>query len=112
MHFEVPVAMGDSSREGASRSPVRKHKNGDDRLHHSKHKSHKHRPEDVHDKHAGKHRRDETEEERKERKRVKKAKQREGEKLEVLDDDDDGGVWVEKGVGEALVSPSSHLLQV
>ncbi|WWC86011.1 uncharacterized protein L201_000882 [Kwoniella dendrophila CBS 6074] len=110
--------MGESSRRARerSRSPSRKHRESKDKHqdrdrdrspssskhhHHSHHKSSKYDDEDRHGKHKkDKHReRDETEEERKERKRLKKDKKRSEEKgLDIVDDDYEESIWVEKGV--------------
>jgi hypothetical protein len=106
--------MGDHSRRSRSRSrsPSRRSRDVDreSRSHHSSskhHKSHKSRYSDDEDEdRTRKHRRDkdrqETEEERKERKRAKKEKRRsekdKDDGLDIVDDDDDGAVWVEKGV--------------
>ncbi len=96
--------MGDSSRRSRSRSrsPSRRHREkGHDS---SRHRSHRHRHSDDEDDRRRKHRRDrdETEEERKERKKAKKEKRRSEraaeDSLGVVDDDDDGAVWVEKSM--------------
>ncbi|OCF45127.1 cell cycle control protein cwf19 [Kwoniella heveanensis CBS 569] len=111
--------MGESSRRSRSRSPSRKHRDKDeDRRSHDKsskhhhhsshHRSSKRRDDRVEDEHRHrKHRRDrerereETEEERKDRKRSKKEKNRPEKGLEVVDDDYDGSMWVEKSVDAA-----------
>ncbi|KAK6905425.1 hypothetical protein I203_106254 [Kwoniella mangroviensis CBS 8507] len=108
--------MGESSRRdrSRSRSPSRKHRERDrkdknresrDRSpsskHHYHHRSSKHHEdEDRHRKHKKDRRdRDETEEERNERKRLKKKKSKVDEKgLEIVDDDYDESMWVEKGI--------------
>jgi len=113
--------MGDHSRRSRSRSrsPSRRHRDHEKESrssHSSKHKSHKsRRSDDEDDDRKRRHRKDreETEEERKQRKRAKKEKRR-GEQgrddgLGVVDDDDDGAVWVEKGI-DAEVSVPAHSL--
>nr|XP_019048938.1 cell cycle control protein cwf19 [Kwoniella bestiolae CBS 10118]OCF27868.1 cell cycle control protein cwf19 [Kwoniella bestiolae CBS 10118] len=104
--------MGESSRRdrSRSRSPSRRHKgkhrerdrdrSPSSKHHHSHHKSSRHHDdEDRHRKHKKDRERDETEEERKERKRLKKEKKRSDEKgLDIVDDDYDESMWVEKGV--------------
>ncbi|WWC58338.1 uncharacterized protein I303_100878 [Kwoniella dejecticola CBS 10117] len=127
--------MGESSRRdrSRSRSPSRKHREHKDkhrekesssskphRDHHDSHKSKssknddRDRDRDRDDKHR-KHRkdRDENEEERKERKRLKKDKKRSDENgLEVVDDDYDESMWVEKGTDGTSTSfiPTSDSL--
>ena len=102
--------MGDRTADRTrSRSPSRR-KTEKSPERRSKHRSHRHKSndedEDTHRKHR-RDRREETEEERKERKRAKKDRKREDrndrEKLDVVDDDDDASMWVEKGVD--TVSP-------
>ncbi|WVQ93714.1 hypothetical protein IAU59_000791 [Kwoniella sp. CBS 9459] len=112
--------MGESSRRSRSRSPSRRHKDKDrdgrsheksSKHHHhsSHHRSSKHRDDDPDedDHRHRKHRREkerereETEEERKERKRLRKDKKRSNKGMEVVDDDYDGSMWVEKGVDAA-----------
>ncbi|ORX35345.1 CwfJ C-terminus 1-domain-containing protein-like protein [Kockovaella imperatae] len=118
--------MGESSRRDRSASPSRRQKERDNEhrsshKHSSRDKTHRHRYSDEeNDDRRRKHRRDkdrdETEEERKERKRLKKEKRRESrkhEELDVVDDDDDGDMWVEKSVdGAVAVSniPTSEAL--
>lgn len=97
--------MGDRATERTtSRSPSRR-KSEKSPERRSNHRSHRHKSEDEDEDRYRKHRRDrreETEEERKERKRQKKDRKREDrhgrDKLDVVDDDDDASMWVEKGV--------------
>ena len=120
--------MGDSSHKprSRSRSPSRRHRDGDDnrersKEHRSSHHSSKHHRSSRHQysdeeedrKRRHKHDRHETEDERKERKRLKKEKRR-GEKssrhgLDVVDDDDDGAMWVEKDIDAEVSSVQSSL---
>ncbi|WVR03641.1 hypothetical protein IAU60_000636 [Kwoniella sp. DSM 27419] len=115
--------MGESSRRSRSRSrsPSRRHKERRDKdrdssRHHSHgHRSSRHDDEDRHRKHGrdrdrdeGRHKhgsREETEEERKERKRLKRDKKRTERGVQVIDDDYDASMWVEKGIdAEAAAS--------
>ena len=101
--------MGDPKHRSRSHLPQVLDEEGDGSLHHPKHKSHRHRHFEEEEDRKRKHRRDETEEARKVRKRLKKEKrssERDDEKLKVLEDEDDGQVWVEKGVDAAVVSGS------
>lgn len=111
--------MSERAARERSRSP-RKHRSDRSPERRSKHsKSHRHRDVDDEDR-QHKHRRDrdreETEEERKDRKRQKKEKRREDrkdrEKLGVVDDDDDAGMWVEKGADTDVSGSPPTMFQI
>lgn len=113
------TTMGDRATERTrSRSPSRrKSERSPERR--SKHRSHRHKSEDEDEDRHRKHRRDkrdETEEERKERKKAKKDRKREDRgdrgKLDIVDDDDDASMWVEKGVDTVSTTASGLGMQL
>ena len=98
--------MEDLPRHVHSGSPSLYKKDGNSRQEKT-HTSHGHRASDDVQHQKRKHRRDETETERNEKKRLKKEKRRskavEDDLKLQADDDDDGEIWVEKGMEYAEV---------